>query len=130
MNLTSFYWLPLHELLIKYHSKINKEAIEDVKNKFVTNSSFRYKLIMRNNHIVTHYFDTRLLNYMSSVGIELFDFYKQTMVIFDFNMFPMAADIHFLKVLHSLSKEGFNFSKQFMVIFDFDIFLMAADTLF
>ena len=52
------------------------------------------------------------------------------MVIFDFNMFPMAADIHFPKVLHSLSKEGFNFSKQFMVIFDFDIFLMAADTLF
>ena len=70
-----FHWLPLHELLIKYHSKINKEAIEDVKHKFVTDTSFRYKLIMRNNHIVTHYFDTRLLNYMSSVGIELFDFY-------------------------------------------------------
>ena len=70
-----FHWLPLHELLIKYHSKINKEAIEDVKHKFVSDTSFRYKLIMRNNHIVTHYFDTRILNLMSSVGIELFDFY-------------------------------------------------------
>ena len=70
-----FHWLPLHELLIKYHSKINKEAIEDVKHQFVTDTSFRYILIMRNNHIVTHYFDTRLLNYMSSFGIELFDCY-------------------------------------------------------
>ena len=76
MNLTSFYWLPLHELLIKYHSNINEEAIEDVKHKFASDTSFRYKLIMYNNHIVTHYFDTRLLNYMSSVGIELFDFYN------------------------------------------------------
>ena len=70
-----FHWSPLHELLIKYHSHISKETIEDVKHKFATDTSFRYKLIMRNNHIVTHYFDTRLLNYMCSVGVELFDFY-------------------------------------------------------
>ena len=59
----------------KEYSHISKETIEDVKHKFATDTSFRYKLIMRNNHIVTHYFDTRLLNYMCSVGVELFDFY-------------------------------------------------------
>ena len=41
---------------------------------FPKDSTFRHTLIMKNQHIVTHYFDTRLLNYMCSVGVELFDF--------------------------------------------------------
>ena len=68
-----YHWLPLHELLIKYHIQISRDGEDDVRQKFVNDTSFRHKLIMRNNHIVTHYFDTRLLNYMCSVGIELYD---------------------------------------------------------
>ena len=69
-----FHWVPLHELLVKYHIQITGEDEQNVRYKFANDSTFRYTVIMKNNHIVTHYFDTRLLNYMCSVGIELFDF--------------------------------------------------------
>ena len=70
-----FHWTPLHEVLIKYHLKTTVEDEEYIRDKFANDSTFRHSIIMRNNHIVTHYFDTRLLNYMSSVGAELFDFH-------------------------------------------------------
>ena len=69
-----FHWLPLHELLIKYHSKTTGDDLMVVREKFSQDTAFRHDLIMKNQHIVSHYFDTRLLNYMNSVQLELFDF--------------------------------------------------------
>ena len=70
-----FHWKPLHEMLIKYHIAITNESEEKVRENFLNDGTFRHTLLMKNNHIVTHYFDTRLLNYLVTVGIELFDFY-------------------------------------------------------
>ena len=68
-----FHWLPRHEIIIKYYLKINGDDENDVRDRFSKDSTCRHTLIMK-NHIVTHYFHTRLLNYMCSVGAELFDF--------------------------------------------------------
>ena len=62
-----FHWLSLHEIIIKYYLKISGD-------RFSKDSTLRYTLNMKNQHFVTYYFDTRLLNYMCSVGVELFDF--------------------------------------------------------
>ena len=39
-----------------------------------TTKAPHFIIIMENQHIVTNYFDTRLLNYMCRVGVELFHF--------------------------------------------------------
>ena len=95
-----FHWSPLHELLIKYHIQISREDEQITRQKFLHDSSFRHRLIMRNNHIVTHYFDARLLNYMSSVGIELFDFYDYW---FRYEFAAGRGMIHSHGVIFSLS---------------------------
>ena len=69
-----FHWKPLHQLLIKYEAKIANEEEQVLAERFQNDSSFRHKTILKNSHIVSHYFDCRVLNYMATVGVELFQF--------------------------------------------------------
>ena len=67
-----FHWVPLHELLIKYHALINDEGVDQVRNRFHNDNEFKIKLIQENNHISTNHFDARHLNYINTVDMELF----------------------------------------------------------
>ena len=68
-----FHWKPLHNLLIKYWAKISGRSIDEVSHTFLNDKQFRFDVLMKNSHIVSHYFDCRKLNYMRTVGQFLFN---------------------------------------------------------
>ena len=69
-----FHWKPLHTLLIKYHSAIHRKDEKDIHDKFYNDNSFKRNLILKNLHIVTNYFDARVINYNATVNKILYDY--------------------------------------------------------
>lgn len=68
------HWKPLHKLLIEYYATVTQTDIDEVTNKFYSDSHFKHKLIHNNLHIVTKYFSVRHANFSNTVLKELFQF--------------------------------------------------------
>lgn len=64
----------LHDVLIKYISKTTGSNMENLKEKFLSDTNFCHQVILQNQHIVTSYFNARHLNYKDTVLKNLFQY--------------------------------------------------------
>ena len=64
----------LHDVLIKYISKTTGSNMENLKEKFLSDTNFCHQVILQNQHIVKSYFNARHLNYKDTVLKNIFQY--------------------------------------------------------
>ena len=86
------HFVALHLLLADYHATINNLPLQDVIDQMESDPAFKHKIITKNLHIITNYFQARTHNFFVTVGKEL---YLWDDLWFRFEFAKQRGEIHF-----------------------------------